>query len=198
MLTKSGLEDWSGNLHTAEFSVGWVLKIRRRHLHRTVHRLRNISEWFTLKAGVYWEMCCVSGGHENSNICSGQDISYFPLHILPCTPAIFAIQSLCLQGEPTISPFPSQGFGYHFPLNGTISVSFYSLQNVLYAVSCFLTSPQHKQVLEHQKRKKTEDMRDLRGYTLSECFSWMSWLLWSMEARGHFGLYAPELLEDQV
>lgn len=144
MLTKSGLEDWSGKLHTAEFGVGWVLKIRRRHLHHTVQRLRNISKWITLKAGVYREMCCCSGGHENSsNVCSGQDISYFLLHILPCTPAIFASQSLCLQGEPTISPLPSQGFGHHFPRNGTISVSFYSLQNVLYTVSCFLTSPHH-------------------------------------------------------
>lgn len=67
MLTRSGLEDWSGKLHTTEFSVGWVLKIRRRHLHRTVQRLRNISEWITLKAGIYREMCCSSGGHENSN-----------------------------------------------------------------------------------------------------------------------------------
>lgn len=61
-----------------------------------------------------------------------------------------------------------------------------------------LTSPHDTQVLEHHKRKKTEDLCDLRGYTLLECFSWMSWLLWSMEARGHFGLCTPELLEDQV
>lgn len=60
------------------------------------------------------------------------------------------------------------------------------------------SSPHHKHVLECHKRKKTEDMCDLRGYTFSECFSWMSWLLWSMEARGHFGLCTPELLEDQV
>lgn len=188
-----------GKLHTVEFSVGWVLKIRRRHLQRTVQRLRNLSEWLRLKPGVYWEMCCCSGGHENwSDVCSGQNISYFPLHILPCTPAIFAIQSLCLQGEPTISPLPSQGFGHPFTWNGTISVSFYSLQNVLYTVPCFITSPHYKEVLEHHKRKKTEDLRNLRGYTLSECFSWMSWLLWSVEARGHFGLCTPELLEDQV
>lgn len=28
--------------------------------------------------------------------------------------------------------------------------------------------------------------------------SWLSWLLWSMEARGHFGSCTPEFLKDQV
>lgn len=195
MLTKSGLEDWSGKLHTAEFSDGWVLKIRRRHLHRTVQRLRNISEWIALKAGVYREATVLEVTRTAAMSVLARIFLTsrytFCRALLPYLP----FNLFVFKANPQSLPSPRKVLAITFLEKAP---SFYSLQNVLYTVSCFLTSPHHKQVLECHKRKKTEDMRDLRGYTLSECFSWMSWLLWSVEARGHFGLCTPELLEDQV
>lgn len=32
---------------------------------------------------------------------------------------------------------------------------------------------------------------------LSECFSWLSWLLWSVEAWGHFDQCTPGFLEEE-
>lgn len=139
MLIKSRLQNWYGRLHSDKFSGGWVLKIWRWHLYHTVQRLRNMSEWIRLKAGVYREMLFARSREEQQSL-------LWPGHFLHSTKH-FAVHSCCICLS--ICFLSSRWTNNHFPWNGTIAVSFYFLQNVLYTLSCFLTNQ-----TQHEKKDR--------------------------------------------